>query len=115
MEHLACLHQMKRKLYSESRQNSLLPKKKFCSFVSAYLTIFHFAYDAVRILKTEAYIPRIEYEKGLAEFPQALPVADQIDITSLWFGIRGDPYENRTRVSAVKGRCLNRLTNGPLW
>ena len=61
------------------------------------------------------YIPRIEYEKGLAEFPQALPAADQIDITSLWFGIRGDPYENRTRVSAVKGRCLNRLTNGPLW
>ena len=25
----------------------------------------------------------------------------------------GDPYENRTRVTAVKGRCLNRLTNGP--
>ena len=24
-----------------------------------------------------------------------------------------DPYENRTRVTAVKGRCLNRLTNGP--
>ena len=26
----------------------------------------------------------------------------------------GDPYENRTRVTAVTGRCLNRLTNGPL-
>ena len=25
----------------------------------------------------------------------------------------GDPYENRTRDSAVKGRCLNLLTNGP--
>ena len=25
----------------------------------------------------------------------------------------GDPYENRTRDTAVKGRCLNRLTNGP--
>ena len=25
----------------------------------------------------------------------------------------GDPYENRTRVTAVKGRCLNRLTTGP--
>ena len=24
-----------------------------------------------------------------------------------------DPYENRTRVTAVKGRCLDRLTNGP--
>ena len=27
----------------------------------------------------------------------------------------GDPCENRTRVTAVKGPCLNRLTNGPLW
>ena len=27
--------------------------------------------------------------------------------------LNGDPYENRTRVTAVKGRCLNRLTNGP--
>ena len=26
----------------------------------------------------------------------------------------GDPYGNRTRDTAVKGRCLNRLTNGPL-
>ena len=30
--------------------------------------------------------------------------------------VTGDPYENRTRDSAVKGRCLSRLTNGPyLW
>ena len=29
---------------------------------------------------------------------------------SLFFG---DPYGNRTHVTAVKGRCLNRLTNGP--
>ena len=26
----------------------------------------------------------------------------------------GDPYGNRTHVPAVKGRCLDRLTNGPL-
>ena len=25
----------------------------------------------------------------------------------------GDPYGNRTHVFAVRGRCLNRLTNGP--
>ena len=25
----------------------------------------------------------------------------------------GDPDENRTRITAVKGRCLNRLTTGP--
>ena len=28
-------------------------------------------------------------------------------------GLCGDPDENRTRVTAVKGRCLNRLTTGP--
>jgi hypothetical protein len=27
--------------------------------------------------------------------------------------IYGDPYGIRTRVTAVKGRCLNHLTNGP--
>ena len=27
----------------------------------------------------------------------------------------GDPYGNRTHDSAVKGRCLNLLTNGPFW
>src|SRR3954462_4415636 len=27
--------------------------------------------------------------------------------------LNGDPYGNRTHVTAVKGRCLNRLTNGP--
>ena len=26
----------------------------------------------------------------------------------------GDPDGNRTRVTAVKGRCLDRLTTGPL-
>ena len=31
---------------------------------------------------------------------------------SLFFS--GDPWENRTPVTAVKGRCLNRLTNGPM-
>lgn len=25
----------------------------------------------------------------------------------------GDPWGNRTPVSAVRGRCLSRLTNGP--
>ena len=27
--------------------------------------------------------------------------------------IFGDPYGNRTHITAVKGRCLNLLTNGP--
>ena len=28
-------------------------------------------------------------------------------------GFFGDPYGNRTHITAVKGRCLNLLTNGP--
>ena len=31
----------------------------------------------------------------------------------LRYGRANDPYGTRTRVTAVKGRCLNRLTNGP--
>ena len=27
----------------------------------------------------------------------------------------GDPYENRTRDAGVRGRSLNRLTNGPFF
>ena len=27
--------------------------------------------------------------------------------------LHGDPYGTRTHVTAVKGRCLNHLTNGP--
>ena len=29
------------------------------------------------------------------------------------FLLFGDPYGNRTHITAVKGRCLNLLTNGP--
>ena len=28
------------------------------------------------------------------------------------FNLSGDPYENRTRVTAVKGRCLRPLDQG---
>ena len=31
------------------------------------------------------------------------------------FFVIGDPYGNRTHVTAVKGPCLNRLTNGPRY
>ena len=34
-------------------------------------------------------------------------------ISSIVFGNHGDPYGNRTHITAVKGRCLNLLTNGP--
>ena len=34
--------------------------------------------------------------------------------TPIWcLSFFGDPYGNRTHVTAVKGPCLNRLTNGP--
>ena len=33
---------------------------------------------------------------------------------SQYINSNGDPYGIRTRVTAVKGRCLNHLTNGPI-
>ena len=31
----------------------------------------------------------------------------------MWCSVCGDPCGNRTHVNGVRGRCLNRLTNGP--
>ena len=31
------------------------------------------------------------------------------------FNLFGDPYGTRTHDTAVKGRCLNRLTKGPIF
>ena len=41
--------------------------------------------------------------------PLCLPIPPHRQINK-----NGDPDENRTRVTAVKGRCLNLLTTGPL-
>ena len=42
-------------------------------------------------------------------FPYGPPKNSDADASEFF----GDPYGNRTHVTAVKGRCLNRLTNGP--
>jgi hypothetical protein len=39
--------------------------------------------------------------------------ADALPAELILHYIDGDPYGIRTRVTAVKGRCLNRLTKGP--
>ena len=41
------------------------------------------------------------------------PPACEAGALTSWAKPPGDPYETRTRVTAVKGRCLNHLTNGP--
>ena len=48
---------------------------------------------------------------GVLSFDLLIREDSQISKNHLKGG--GDPCENRTRVTAVKGRCLNRLTNGP--
>ena len=47
---------------------------------------------------------------AVGRFPYGSPKKERCESISLLFG---DPYGNRTHVTAVKGRCLNRLTNGP--
>src|SRR5690606_2317717 len=44
----------------------------------------------------------------------ALPAELILHIVNVSCYLNGDPYGIRTRVTAVKGRCLNHLTNGPL-
>ena len=44
----------------------------------------------------------------------SIPVGHQKKTPPKWVvSFFGDPYGNRTHVTAVKGPCLNRLTNGP--
>ena len=72
--------------------------------------------------------------RNTVQFPQTCPVCQWLPLWGSWTrsGLRGlrsgsmkkalnpkiesffhDPYGNRTHVTAVKGPCLNRLTNGP--
>ena len=44
--------------------------------------------------------------------PAELILHNQVRVIMLLY-FNGDPYGIRTRVTAVKGRCLNHLTNGP--
>ena len=45
--------------------------------------------------------------------PAELIALDKFNIKVIE-NLYGDPWGNRTPDTAVKGRCLNRLTNGPL-
>ena len=42
----------------------------------------------------------------------SIPIAIELTKKFGYFAF-GDPDENRTRITAVKGRCLDRLTTGP--
>ena len=56
---------------------------------------------------------KINVKKGIIPLWRKVSTAkEKVPTISDW-DFSGDPYENRTRVTAVKGRCLNRLTNGP--
>ena len=39
--------------------------------------------------------------------------SNQLNYQAAWCYKNGDPWGIRTPVTAVKGRCLNRLTKGP--
>ena len=60
--------------------------------------------------------PRRQHATGVLHFNFSIPVLRYKIKNRHPFGclfFHGDPYGNRTHVTAVKGRCLNRLTNGP--
>ena len=74
----------------------------------------------IRDLREDQYLPvLLHWEVFHWQLHQALFTAFRFPYTkrknhSKWSGFSfGDPYGNRTHVTAVKGRCLNRLTNGP--
>ena len=46
--------------------------------------------------------------------PSASSTPTYLYLLLLTFWVFGDPYGTRTHVAAVRGRSLNRLTNGPI-
>ena len=45
--------------------------------------------------------------------PEVVETSGLFALISFLVQLDGDPYGNRTHITAVKGRCLNLLTNGP--
>ena len=52
----------------------------------------------------------------ICDLPRVRRTLYRLSYASIWTAKNGgDPDGNRTRVTAVKGRCLDRLTTGPLY
>ena len=67
-------------------------------------------YPILRIQSSLVRVTGLEPVRHSTHAPQTCLSANS---STLAFSL-SDPDENRTRVTAVKGRCLNRLTTGPL-
>ena len=93
----------------------------FCSLQQlAYLTTTHFVCQALFQVFQTFWIVRIVWFfhsfRTLCYLIISFRVCQHFFI--FYFGsftLPSDSYGNRTRVTAVKGRCLNRLTKEPLW
>ena len=57
---------------------------------------------------------RTQRPSSPGEIPRTESPKEKITPSKFGWCYFGDPYGNRTHVTAVKGPCLNRLTNGPL-
>ena len=74
----------------------------------------HFRYAEIKVSLGQALATNSPLgcwiEMGSIPTPQ---YNEKTPVQKHWSFFHGDPYGNRTHVTAVKGRCLNRLTNGP--
>ena len=67
---------------------------------------FHFLFQMAHCLS---------FPVSCRDTPQKVPQTEKKPLSSGQRLFSGDPYGTRTHVTAVKGRCLNHLTNGPFW
>ena len=67
---------------------------------------FHFLFQIAHCLS---------FPVSCRDTPQKVPQTEKKPLSSGQRLFSGDPYGTRTHVTAVKGRCLNHLTNGPFW
>ena len=77
--------------------------------------------DVNHQLFTNSVLSEVLLSMGHPDEDKAVKILESLDLDEykekhpapLRAGCLGDPYGNRTHVTAVKGPCLNRLTNGP--
>ena len=61
-----------------------------------------------------AVLRSIPLEESNNDSSQSYSPKNEKKVCSNRYILSDDPYGIRTRVTAVKGRCLNHLTNGPM-
>ncbi len=96
--------------------NILFNTEDFVMPISLMLDFYSLFYHDTARARQKKHHPTADgaFYKTLFSLLWIISISNVIElIQKLGYLAFGDPDENRTRITAVKGRCLDRLTTGP--